>query len=74
MRQQHPEILAKRIDVLSPRIIPKSFLSGEWRRFEERIHHVTEGAPTSDVNTNGDDGSWSRLSRRSARSSTPLNG
>jgi hypothetical protein len=26
------------------------------------------------VNTNGDGGSWSRLSRRSARSSTPLNG
>jgi hypothetical protein len=52
----------------------ESFLSGEWRRFDERIHHVTEGAPTSDVNTNGDDGSWSRLSRRSARSSTPLNG
>ena len=72
MRQQHPEILAKRIDVLSPRMIPNHFsaVSGG----DERIHHVTEGAPTSDVNTNGDDGSWSRLSRRSARSSTPLNG
>jgi hypothetical protein len=35
---------------------------------------VVNGAPRSDVNTNGDGGSWSRLSRRSARSSTPLNG
>jgi hypothetical protein len=35
---------------------------------------VVKGAPRSDVNTNGDGGSWSRLSRRSARSSTPPNG
>ena len=35
---------------------------------------VVKGAPRSDVNTNGDGGSWSRLSRRRARSSTPLNG
>jgi len=42
-------------------------------------HHLApprrrEGATHSDVNTNGDGGSWSRLSRRIARSSTPLNG
>jgi hypothetical protein len=42
-------------------------------------HHLApsrrrEGAPRSDLNTNGDGGSWSRLSRRIVRSSTPLNG
>jgi hypothetical protein len=31
------------------------------RQQHQRIHHVTEGAPTSDVNTNDDDGSWSSL-------------
>ena len=43
LRQQLPEILAKRIDVLSPlmiRIIED--LSGDWRRLDERIQHVTE--------------------------------
>ena len=35
---------------------------------------VVKGEPRSDVNTNGDGGSWSRFSRRSARSSNPLNG
>lgn len=43
LRQQLPEILAKRIDVLSPRmsrIIEE--LSSDWRRLDERIDHVTE--------------------------------
>ena len=33
-----------------------------------------KGRAASDVNTNGDGGSWSRLIQRSARSSTPLKG
>ena len=40
LRQQLPEILAKRIDVLSPRmsrIIED--LSGDWRQLDERIEH-----------------------------------
>src|SRR5215813_13641139 len=42
LRQQLPDILAKRIDVLSPpmiRIIED--VIGEWRRLDERIEHVT---------------------------------
>ena len=35
---------------------------------------VVKGEPRSEVNTNGDFGSWSRLSQRSALSSTLLNG
>ena len=43
LRQQLPDILAKRIDVLSPRIIRIiEDLSGDWRRLDERIEHVTE--------------------------------
>ena len=43
LRQQLPDILAKRIDVLSPRIIRIiADLSGDWRRLDERIEHVTE--------------------------------
>jgi transposase len=43
LRQQLPEILAKRIDVLSPRMIRIiEDLSGDWRRLDERIQHVTE--------------------------------
>jgi transposase len=43
LRQQLPEILAKRIDVLSPRLIGIiEDLSGDWRRLDERIEHVTE--------------------------------
>jgi len=42
LRQQLPDILAKRIDVLSPRMIRIiEDLIGEWRRFDERIDHVT---------------------------------
>ena len=42
-RQQLPEILAKRIDVLSPRMIGIiEDLSGDWRRLDERIERVTE--------------------------------
>jgi transposase len=37
LRQQLPEILAKRIDVLSPRMIRiVEDLSGDWRRLDER--------------------------------------
>jgi transposase len=43
LRQQLPDILARRIDVLSPRIIRIiEDLSGDWRRLDERIEHVTE--------------------------------
>ena len=43
LRQQLPEILAKRIDVLSPRMIGIiEDLSGDWRRLDERIERVTE--------------------------------
>ena len=42
LRQQLPDILAKRSDVLSPRMIRiMEDLSGDWRRLE-RIEHVTE--------------------------------
>jgi transposase len=42
LRQQLPEILAKRIDVLSPRMIRIiEDLSGDWR-LDERIQQVTE--------------------------------
>src|ERR1700746_2093579 len=41
--RQLPEILAKRIDVLSPRMIRiVEDLSGDWRRLDERIDCVTE--------------------------------
>ena len=43
LRQQLPDILAKRSDVLSPRMIRiMEDLSGDWRRLDERIEHVTE--------------------------------
>ena len=43
MRQQLREILAKRTDVLSPRMIGIiEDLSGDWRRLDERIERVTE--------------------------------
>jgi transposase len=42
LRQQLPDILGKRIDVLSPRMIRIiEDLIGEWRRLDERIDHVT---------------------------------
>ena len=42
LRQQLPDILAKRIDVLSPRMIRIiEGLIGDWRRLDERIEHVT---------------------------------
>ena len=42
LRQQLPDILAKRIDVLSPRMIRiVEDLIGEWRHLDERIDHVT---------------------------------
>jgi len=42
LRQQLPDILAKRIDVLSPRMIRIiEDLIDEWRRLDERIDHVT---------------------------------
>jgi transposase len=43
LRQQLPDILAKRDDVLSPRMTRIiEDLSGDWRRLDERIQHVTE--------------------------------
>jgi transposase len=43
LRQQLPEILAKRLDVLSPRMIRIiEDLSGDWRHLDKRIDHVTE--------------------------------
>ena len=43
LRQQLPEILAKRIDVLSSRMIRMvEDLSGDWRHFDERIEQVTD--------------------------------
>jgi transposase len=43
LRQQLPDILAKRSDVLSPRMIRiMEDLSGDWRRLDERIEHVTK--------------------------------
>ena len=43
LRHQLPDILARRIDVLSSRIIRIiEDLSGDWRRLDERIEHVTE--------------------------------
>jgi len=43
LRQQLPEILAKRIDVLSPRMIGIiEDLGGDWRHLDERIERVTE--------------------------------
>jgi transposase len=42
LRQQLPDILAKRVDVLSPRMIRIiEDLSGDWGRLDERIEHVT---------------------------------
>jgi transposase len=43
LRQQLPQVLARRTDVLSPRIIRVvEDLSSDWRRLDERIEHVTE--------------------------------
>jgi transposase len=45
LRQKLPDILAKRSDVLSPRMVRiMEDLSGDWRRLDERIQHVTDGA------------------------------
>ena len=42
LRHQLPDILAKRTDVLSPRMIRiVEDLIGEWRHLDERIDHVT---------------------------------
>ena len=43
LRQQLPDILARRGDVLSPRMIRVLVdLSGDWRCLDERIEHITE--------------------------------
>jgi transposase len=43
LRQQLPDILAERSDVLSPRMIRiMEDLSGDWRRLDERIEHITK--------------------------------
>jgi hypothetical protein len=59
-----------------PRMACIDLRSKAYRVGATNLRHpaVVKGAPRSDVNTNGDGGSWSRLSRRRARSSTPLNG
>src|SRR5262249_4074636 len=42
LRQQLPQVLATRTDVLSPRMIRIiEDLSSDWRRLDERIEHVT---------------------------------
>ncbi len=42
LRQQLPDILAKRTDVLSPRMVQIiEDLLGDWRRLDERVEHVT---------------------------------
>ena len=46
LRQQLPDILAKRGDVLSPRMIRiMEDLSGDWRRLDERIEYTGEIEP-----------------------------
>ena len=43
LRQQLPDILGKRGDVLSPRMTRiVEDLSGDWRHLDERIKHITE--------------------------------
>src|SRR5512139_2906045 len=43
LRAELPGILAKRTDVLSPRMLRIiEDLSGDWRRLDERIEHITE--------------------------------
>ena len=43
LRQQLPDILARRGDVLSPRMIRVLVdLSGDWRCLDERIEHISE--------------------------------
>jgi len=43
LRQQLPDILAKRADVLSPRMVRiVAELAGDWRRLDERIETVTD--------------------------------
>jgi transposase len=43
LRQLLPDILAKRADVLSPRMIRiVAELAGDWRRLDERIETVTD--------------------------------
>src|SRR5712691_4023698 len=43
LRQQLPDILAKRADVLSPRMVRiVAELAGAWRRLDERIETVTD--------------------------------
>src|SRR6476469_5102836 len=43
LRHQLPDFLATRTDVLSPRMIRiMEDLSGDWRRLDERIEHITK--------------------------------
>jgi transposase len=43
LRQRLLEILAKRIDLLSPRLIAIiEDVGGDWRRLDERVERVTE--------------------------------
>lgn len=47
LRQQLPDILAKRTDVLSPRMVRiVSDLAGDWRQLDERIEGVTDEIKT----------------------------
>ena len=47
LRQQLPDILAKRTDVLSPRMVRiVADLAGDWRQLDERIETVTDEIET----------------------------
>jgi transposase len=47
LRQQLPDILAKRTDVVSLRMVRiVSDLAGDWRRLDERIEAVTDEIKT----------------------------
>ena len=47
LRQQLPDILAKRTDVLSPRMVRiVTDLAGDWRQLDERIETVTDEIET----------------------------
>jgi transposase len=65
LRQQLPDILAKRSDVLSPRMIRiMEDLSGDWRRLDERIQHVTEEI---EVLAHGSESCRQEMEKRSRR-------
>ena len=65
LRQALPDILAKRTDVLSPRMVRiVADLASDWRQLDERIEPVTDEIETL---AKSDDGCRSRASVRSSR-------